>query len=376
MLTRSLVQHAPDVPGVYLFRDRWGAVLYVGKAKSLRRRLFQYTAPRAQLSGKTRRLVRRVASVELRPLGSELEALLLESRLIKEYQPPYNVQLRRFRRYPYLRLERSDAFPRLVLCWEIEDEEAAYYGPFPSLNAAQAAAELVGRLFPLRTCEGSLRPDPGVKPCYRYQLRRCGAPCAGLQSKEEYRAIVAQVDRFLRGDHRTRLAELIAQRQEAVERMEFERARLIQNRIELLQRYGSRFPYQVNAVTNAHLVVICSGRRRDRVQLLCVRSGRPFRTIELSTPLEREDVERALCDVYLLPWEAPPLDRWGLETMHILSQWLYANRHRQTVVRLLGVTPEACRHAAEKLIHLLGFPILGPLETKTAAFFEDEDEPV
>lgn len=341
MITKEAVSGAPDAPGVYFFKNKADELLYVGKSKSLRSRLRSYTAPPERLSGKVRRMVRNAVRVEFRVLGSELEALLVESRLIKELQPPYNVMQKRIHGYPFLKIRRTERFPRLVLAWTIEQDGSDYFGPFPSRESAEEAMSLVQQIFPLRTCMGEIIPKPTFRPCLDHYIGRCEAPCAAKIDDSGYDRLLWRVGEFFKGNHASLHTELLRERQEACDWLQFEKARQVQNRMDALTRFGERCRFQVNAVRNSHLVVVCPSQQDECVELFFVRSGALRRQTRLPWTTSLSALERHFHEVFLTPDENAPLTLIDVDAMNILSQWLYAHRSRQEIVPLDGLSPSA-----------------------------------
>jgi excinuclease UvrABC nuclease subunit len=230
----------PHRPGVYRMIDKHGEILYVGKAKDLRDRVGSYFRPAAEHTPKIAEMVRRVRTIEIEETGSELAALLLESRRIKEYQPKYNTLQKRYRRYAFLRLTTHDDFPRTELALEVEPDGSEYFGPFSNRDAVGMVIDAIDRAFRLRECSDPIVPDENATPCIYHQIKRCDAPCAKLQTIEQYRAEVAEVRAFLSGSEEGIISRLQAQMLEHAERLEFEEAAVLRNRIYELRRSPSR----------------------------------------------------------------------------------------------------------------------------------------
>ncbi|MDA1190510.1 MAG: GIY-YIG nuclease family protein [Candidatus Poribacteria bacterium] len=351
MLTKEMVSSVPDAPGVYFFKSRKDELLYIGKAKSLRKRVRQYTAAPEKLTKKVRQMVRRTNRLEFEVLGSELEALIVESRLIKERQPRFNVMLKKLRRYPFVKIQRNERFPRVVVCWEIVLDGSEYYGPFPSHNAATDTRDLIHKLFSLRTCEMAIHPKPDYRPCFNYHIGRCDAPCAAKTTDGAYESILSRVSAFLMGDHLFRLNELVADREAACGRLEFEHARLIQTRIESLEEYSRWNRYRVQAVHHNHLAVVCPAKDPSSVELFFVRAGRLKDQRCVPRAVANDTLSALMEDAFLTEEfgadaEVTPYE---LDAMNILSQWLYANRDRQEIVRVEELTPQGCSDAIQGL---------------------------
>ena len=190
----------PQSPGCYLYKDALGEIIYVGKAINLRNRVRSYFQKGTNHSAKTRKLVSRIADVDIVVVDSELEALVLECNLIKQHRPHYNVRLRDDKHYPYLMLTLSEPFPRLLITRRIKQDGNKYFGPFTNSRAVWDSLRLIYRLFPLVTCRKSWNNTPQQRPCLYHHMGRCPhAPCAGLGNQPEYRQMVDDVALFLDG---------------------------------------------------------------------------------------------------------------------------------------------------------------------------------
>ncbi|MCZ6678913.1 MAG: GIY-YIG nuclease family protein [Candidatus Poribacteria bacterium] len=236
MLTKDMVVELPSLPGVYFFRSRSGEILYIGKAKSLRKRVRSYLYQSRKRPYKIKRLVHHATQVDYKICVSELEALLLESRLIKHHQPPYNTALKTVLRSPFIKISVNDDFPKVELVFEEAPDGAQYFGPFSSIRWTRQALDVLHRIFPIRTCEGTIVPDPDFSPCFSYHLKRCPAPCAARIRREAYRAMIDDVVRLLRGEHHAVIEHLRAKRDDASAELRFEHAAVLQKRIEQIER--------------------------------------------------------------------------------------------------------------------------------------------
>src|ERR1700745_1581300 len=217
MATRgqSQLKELPARPGVYLFRDADGDVLYVGKAKSLRPRVRSYFQKTTDGRAQIRTLPGRVADIEVIVTGSEVEALHLEQNLVKRHRPPFNVGLRDDKSFPYIAITVEDESPRVMFTRERHRRGVVYFGPYANAKKVRETLDVLNRVFPYRPCEG---PPPGRHsgiPCLDYHIERCLAPCVGYVSQEDYRAIIEGVIEFLSGDDRPIRAQLERQMREA-----------------------------------------------------------------------------------------------------------------------------------------------------------------
>jgi len=200
MLEPSSVSRLPTDPGVYLFRDEEGDVLYVGKAKSLRPRVRSYLRSDPGRGIRLQELVHRIHAVETIVVGSEAEALILESNLIKEHQPRFNISLRDDKRYPFIKVTVQEPFPRVLVTRRLQSDGARYFGPYTSVGPLRKALEVVKRLYTVRSCRYNLPGEAPSRPCLDYHIGRCLAPCVGFQSEEDYRGMIDEILRILDGD--------------------------------------------------------------------------------------------------------------------------------------------------------------------------------
>src|SRR5919112_1045817 len=185
-LVAAKLPHLPESPGVYLWKDAEGTVLYVGKAKRLRSRVRSYFASDHPSSPKTRGLVRNVGDLETIVVPTEAHALILEANLIKEYRPRFNIALRDDKSYPYIKVTLDEPFPRVYVTRRLADDGSRYFGPYTDVAAMRRALNVVKRLFTVRTCNYDMPRVMPDRPCLDHQIGRCKAPCALLQSLEEY----------------------------------------------------------------------------------------------------------------------------------------------------------------------------------------------
>ena len=227
--TTEAVRRLSTRPGVYLFHGVRGEVLYVGKAKSLRVRVRSYLAGGRSAGIKTRELVRSARTVETLVVASEEEALILEANLIKEHQPRFNIQLRDDKKYPYVKVTVNEPFPRAWVTRRVREDGSRYFGPFVSVGRVRRALELVKRTHGIRSCRYDLPGEAPSRPCLDHHIGRCGAPCVGLQSEEDYRAMVDRVLRILGGDVAEVQAEVEQEMHKSSSELDFERAALLRD---------------------------------------------------------------------------------------------------------------------------------------------------
>lgn len=214
----------PVRPGVYMFRDAAGEILYVGKAKSLRSRARSYFGRSAEDSYKLRELSRRVAAVETFVVGSEPEALLLESNLVKEHRPRFNIQLRDDKSYPYVKVTLQEPFPRLLVTRRLERDGARYFGPFTDVGTMRRALRTIRQLYTVRSCHYDLPDTAPDRPCLDYYIDRCRAPCVGYQTEADYRGMIGEILDILSGRTGKLKRSLRERMEKAARGLDFEQA--------------------------------------------------------------------------------------------------------------------------------------------------------
>lgn len=270
---RASARSMPERPGVYIFRDGAGQVLYVGKARNLRNRARSYFQSAKGLAQKTLRLVQAAKALDYIVTRGEVEALVLEQNLIKEHRPKYNVLLKDDKRYPYLKLTNEE-FPRLVVVRRIAQDGARYFGPFPSGGHMQETLRVMRRVFPLRTCSDQ-KFRTVTRPCLMYHIKRCTAPCVGFVSAENYRETVREAEDFLSGHPEAVLERLRRRMEDAAQAMRFEEAAEFRDRIRAIEYITS----PVQGVDAAHMqtrdvLAIAQEGERAVGQIFRVREGR------------------------------------------------------------------------------------------------------
>lgn len=328
----SKLAHLPDQPGVYLFKDKAGDVLYIGKAAVLADRVRSYFLKSADHSPKTSLLVSQIADLETMVTRSELEALILESNLVKRHKPRFNVVLRDDKQYPYLRLPIKENFPRLSIVRRVKKDGALYYGPYTPAGALRETLKVIKRVFPLATCTIDIN-GKAERPCIEFEIKRCMAPCTGNQSQEDYHQIVRQVRQFLEGHDRELLDELRARMEAAAEHEEFEEAARLRDRIFKIERTLERQRITQTASVDQDVIGIARQGSAVDLQLLFVRGGlligrKDFFWPQSADATDEELVRSAVEQFYNKEGQPPrelliPVD---IQDADLLARWLSGKR--------------------------------------------------
>ncbi len=322
-------QRFPAKPGVYLMKDEAGEVIYVGKAKSLKDRLASYYNQPLGYTRKMDGLLQCVREIETRVLGSELEALLVESRLIKELQPRYNVQLRNYEHYPFIKVDVQHAYPRFYATRDVSADGARYFGPFRSGRIVDATIELIQKIFPVRTCTRSLPPAAAASdPCLRYHLKRCPGPCRGelnADTRAAYQAAVEEACAFLGGDRADLVDRLKRQMFEAAARQDFERAAHLRDALRDADQVLLGQRLVTGAVEANNLLIIYPSAEADHTELFLIRHGRLAHQMRVRRSAEALDgaVRELVTDAAALGMPPARVGRAEVDQINIIARWIH-----------------------------------------------------
>lgn len=329
---QSKLTHLPDSPGVYLFKNKQGEIIYIGKAAVLADRVRSYFQKGADHTPKTSLLVGHITDVETMVTRSELEALILESNLVKRYKPCFNIVLRDDKQYPYVRLPVKEDFPRLSIVRRVQKDGALYYGPYTPANALRETLKVIKHVFPLATCTIDIDGNAD-RACIEFEIKRCMAPCTGHQSKEEYHQIVKQVRHFLEGRDHELLDDLRARMEAAAEREEFEEAARLRDRLFKIERMLEKQRITQTSATDQDVIGLARQGSAVDLQILFVRGGlligrKDFFWPQSAAVADEELVHSAIEQFYNKDGQPPrevlvPTD---LEDAALIQQWLSDKR--------------------------------------------------
>lgn len=324
------LQHLPTGPGVYSFYDPAGRLLYIGKSVNVRTRVRSYFRPNGGHTRRTARLKDEAAQIAVQRCGSELEALLVESQQIKRLQPLYNVLGRTYRHFPFIKIP-AGPFPQVELTYQLQDDGARYFGPFPSEYRAREALEAMRPLFKWRSCN----PLP-TRVCFEHAIGRCSAPCVGLIEAAGYRQAMDDLAGFLTGDGGKHLQAIQAQMEEAAESLMFERAGILRDRLAMLRPLVQRQDALQAAIGELDCLVVLPAANAGEYLWLLVRRGRLVETVREVTTRHRKSLTRRLQAALELPPPSLTVRQWELDEINIIAGWLHKNRENEAAIALAG----------------------------------------
>ena len=272
---RSIVMNLPETPGIYQYLDSEGTIIYVGKAKNLKRRVYSYFAKEHE-SRKTRVLVTRIADIRYIVVNTEEDALLLENNLIKKYRPRYNVLLKDDKSYPSICVS-NEYFPRVFKTRKLIRDGSTYFGPYSHVPSMMAMLELIKRLYPLRTCNLALTPENiaagKFKVCLEYHIKNCKGPCIGAQSHDEYMKSIAEIREILKGNTQSISNALMEEMQKLAEELRFEEAQKVKEKYELIENYRSKSEVVSSVIHNIDVFSIETDESSAYINYLHITNG-------------------------------------------------------------------------------------------------------
>lgn len=264
----------PAQPGVYLMKNKAGEIIYVGKAVSLRNRVRSYFQSSRNQTPKVAAMVESIADFEYIVTDSEVEALILESNLIKKYSPWYNVRLKDDKHYPYLKITLDEPFPRILIVRRMKKDGARYFGPYTNSRAVRDTLKFIRKLFPIRSCNKNIEPGASDRPCLNYHIDRCMGPCAGKVSPEEYRQLIEQVIMFLEGKQENLVGELEKRMVQAAKELRFEAAARLRDQIDAIRKVIERQKIISSSMEDQDVLGLAMVADTACVQVFFVRGGK------------------------------------------------------------------------------------------------------
>lgn len=291
---RETLKSLPDQPGVYRYYDKKGNILYIGKAKSLKKRVSSYFISGYKHSYRIERLVENIVEIAYTVVNSEAEALLLENNLIKQHQPKYNILLKDGKTYPYICI-KQERFPRVFPTRTKESDGSTYYGPYPNIGVMRSLLDFFRDFVPLRTCTYDLSPrnveSKKYRLCLEYQIGKCAGPCEGLISEIEYNNNIDQLRHILKGNLRPVLEQLEGQMMRAAENMEFEKAEMLRKRIEKVRLHRQKSVVVNENIGDVEVLTVAVEENLAIVNHFKVHAGSIVQTHSLEYRITREETE-------------------------------------------------------------------------------------
>jgi excinuclease ABC subunit C len=353
----------PDKPGVYLMKDADGRVIYVGKAINLKNRVRSYFQSSRTHSAKVRVMVDHIVELETIITSSELEALILESNLIKKYRPKYNIRLRDDKHYPYLRIDVQDLFPRVTIARQMKKDGARYFGPYTSAGAVYETLRMLKKLFPLRTCKRKIGEDKG-RPCLNYHIKRCLAPCDDKVDRVTYHQMIKEICLFLEGRQDDLIKKLRQRMVEASENLAFEQAAKLRDQLQAVEKVIEKQNINIPDANDQDAIGMGRSHVGTCMQVFFVRSGkligREHFLLEGEDGAEDQEVLTGFIKQYyaraaFIPKEILlPIE---IEDHALISQWLTEQRgtkvslqvpKRGTKRELINMAMENAREVLEQ----------------------------
>lgn len=332
----------PDNPGVYIMKDDYGEIIYVGKAISLKNRVRQYFQSSRSSTPKVNALVKNISEFEYIIVDNEIEALILESNLIKKHKPKYNVLLRDDKSYPYIKVTTNEKYPRVIKTRRVLKDGAKYFGPYPSGYAVNDTLEIIRNLYPIRTCNLKLDGTRVIdRPCLNYYIERCLAPCQGNVDEKQYREMINEIIMFLNGKE-DKLVELIEEKMvEASKKMDFENAAKYRDQINSLKLILEKQKIVSTNIVDQDVIGMARGIEEVCVQVFFIRSGkvvgREHFILYDVEHLERSEVLSSFIKQFYLGTAYVPKEVFveeEFEDMEVVSKWLSEKRGSKVSIRI------------------------------------------
>ena len=332
----------PGKPGVYLMHDEKDAIIYVGKAISLKNRVRQYFQSSRNKGAKIEQMVTHISRFEYIVTDSELEALVLECNLIKEHRPKYNTMLMDDKTYPFIKVTVAEAFPRVMMARQMKKDKAKYFGPYTSAGAVKDTIELIRKLYKIRSCNRSLSKDIGKeRPCLNYHIHQCDAPCQGYVTQEEYRKSIDEVVRFLNGNYDPILKELEEKMQEASDNLEFEKAIEYRELLSSVQKIAQKQKITDTAGDDRDILAMASEGEDAVVQVFFIRNGRLIGRDHFYLKIDEQEASGEILSSFIKQFYAGtpyiPAELMlpeEIEDQEIIEEWLTARREHKVRLRI------------------------------------------
>ena len=341
-LIEEELKKLPDQPGVYIMHDEKDAIIYIGKAVSLTKRVHQYFQASHNEGIKKAQMVKQIARFEYIVTDSELEALVLECNLIKEHKPKYNTMLRDDKTYPYIKVTLGEDFPRVLFSRQQKKDKSRYFGPYTSAGAVKDTIEMINKLYHLRTCNRTLPRDIGKdRPCLNYHIKQCSAPCQGYISKEDYHERVEKALDFLNGNYAPIMKELEEKMLEASEQMEFEKAAEYRDLLGSARQVAQKQKITHTDGEDKDIIALAADDRDAVVQVFFIRDGKLIGRDHFYVKVGSEDTKEQILTTFIKQFYSgtPFLPReimlqMDIAEREVISEWLSQKRGSKVTIRV------------------------------------------
>ncbi len=332
-------KNIPARPGVYLYKDEDGRVIYVGKAVSLKNRVRSYFQNGAKQAAKVQAMLKKAVDLEYIVTDSEMEALILENNLIKEHRPKYNILLKDDKTYPYIKVSVNEDFPRVYTTRRVLKDGAKYFGPFTQVGAVNETLRLLKKIFPLRTCK-QRELTPRERPCLNYHIKRCLGPCCNLIERNLYRETVQEVVLFLEGRQEDLVKRLRQRMAEAAENLEFERAAELRDQLLAVEKIVERQKIVSTDLVDQDVIAMARGFDEACLMVFFIRGGkligREHYFLEGTDTLERGEIMTIFVQQFYNQTEFVPVEILLSEEIQdekLISDWLSELRARRVQIK-------------------------------------------
>jgi excinuclease ABC subunit C len=326
------IKSLPAKPGVYLFKDKEGKVIYVGKAANLNSRVRSYFGAPSNLSSKIQRLVSKIQDFEFVVTNSEQEALILECNMIKKYTPRYNVRLKDNKTFPYLKIDINEDWPGIYITRRVQKDGARYFGPFASAGSVRKTLRLIKKIFPFRSCSKRIE-GKDKRPCLDYYIHRCLGPCIGAVEKQEYHDVIKQVILFLQGKQEIILRELNTKMKAAAQQLQFERAALLRDQINAIEKVIEGQRIAITLQGEKDVIGLAQNETQAYVELFSIRNNKLISQDHFTMEgIQSEPPEQIMTSFvkqyYASASYIPPLIllQYPVDEPAVLSEWLEQQR--------------------------------------------------
>ncbi len=320
----KMIKSLPDEPGIYYFKDKSDKILYIGKAKSLKDRIKSYFSSTGQTSKKINKLIKRIDKIDYICTDTELSALLLESKEIKKHKPEFNSFELRYRRLPFIKLTSDEEFPVLELCFNIDNPNAEYYGPFRSKFLAEEILEICRKKFKLRKCEKMPKPNINNTPCLYYQIDKCLAPCTMISDNKQYNDEIKKVREFLSGNNDGIITIFRNIMHNYSKKLEFESALIMKSKINDIEKVFGKAMHTNSSINDYNQILILPASNKYKtVELFFIRNGKLISQVVFGRKAPIQKLRNQIYEIYFNGF-TPSLfyTNEDIDDLRIISSWL------------------------------------------------------